>query len=111
MSKTKLAVEEFTSVLRNNIEGDYHDPLLVALLISNIFGGEIFISEGDFMVKIGLDFYNIDGLMSEDDVYTEELIPFSEFSALQIADEYNDIRTCMILSNTADIFFGHQSDN
>jgi hypothetical protein len=90
--RTEMSIYMFIENLRNSIEQDEYDSFMMSLIISYMYGGDIYCCEGDFVVKVDDHYYDIDGIIDEDDFDVEEYIKFHNNHVQTIASEYEMTR-------------------
>lgn len=90
--RTEMSIYMFIENLRNSIEQDEYDSFMMSLIISYMYGGDIYYCEGDFVVKVDEHYYDIDGIVDEDDFDEEEYIKFHNNHVQTIASEYEMTR-------------------
>jgi hypothetical protein len=90
--RTEMSIYMFIENLRNSIEQDEYDSFMMSLIISYMYGGDIYCCEGDFVVKVDEHYYDIDGIIDEDDFDEEEYIKLHNSHIQTIASEYEMTR-------------------
>jgi hypothetical protein len=90
--RTEMSIYMFIENLRNSIEQDEYDSFMMSLIISYMYGGDIYCCEGDFVVKVDEHYYDIDGIVDEDDFDEEEYIKLHNSHIQTIASEYEMTR-------------------
>lgn len=90
--RTEMSIYMFIENLRNSIEQDEYDSFMMSLIISYMYGGDIYSCEGDFVVKVDDHYYDIDGIVDEEDFDAEEYIKFHNNHVQTIASEYEMTR-------------------
>ena len=90
--RTEMSIYMFIENLRNSIEQDEYDSFMMSLIISYMYGGDIYCCEGDFVVKVDEHYYDIDGIVDEDDFDNEEYIKLHNSHIQTIASEYEMTR-------------------
>ena len=90
--RTEMSIYMFIENLRNSIEQDEYDSFMMSLIISYMYGGDIYSCKGDFVVKFDEHYYDIDGIIDEDDFDKEEYIKFHNNHVQTIASEYEMTR-------------------
>lgn len=86
--RTGMSIYMFIENLRNGIESKQYDPFMLSLIISYMYGGDIYSCEGDFIVKVGDDYYDIDGIVDKEDLDINEYMKFHNNHVQVISDEY-----------------------
>jgi hypothetical protein len=96
-ARTQMSIYTFIENLRNGIESKQYDAFTIALIISYMYKGEIYCCNDDFISKVGDDFYDIDGLIPEEDLSIDEYFKFANSHVEDIAEEYELTRMKFIL--------------
>lgn len=86
--RTGMSIYMFIENLRNGIESKQYDPFMLSLIISYMYGGDIYSCEGDFIVKVGDDYYDIDGIVDKEDLDINEYMKLHNNHVQVISDEY-----------------------
>lgn len=86
--RTGMSIYMFIENLRNGIESKQYDPFMLSLIISYMYGGDIYSCEGDFIVKVGDDYYDIEGIVDQDELDIEEYIKIHNNHVQTISEEY-----------------------
>lgn len=97
VKRTQMSIYVFIENLRNGIESKQYDSFMISLIISYMYNGEIYSCDDDFITKVGDDFYDIDGLVPEEDFELGEYFKFSNNHVEDIAQEYELTRMKFVL--------------